>query len=55
MAEAVRQGQKEGSFVLGFAGAIAAYGGFVIPQAYKYSRTYARTISTEGFLSCCTK
>ncbi len=36
-AEAARQGQKEGSFVLGFAGAIAAYGGFVIPQAYKYS------------------
>lgn len=36
-AEAARQGQKEGSFVLGFAGAISAYGGFVIPQAYKYS------------------
>ena len=35
--EAVRQGQKEGAFVLGFAGAIAAYGGFIIPQAYKYS------------------
>jgi NNP family nitrate/nitrite transporter-like MFS transporter len=35
--EAARQGQKEGSFVLGFAGAIAAYGGFIIPQAYKYS------------------
>jgi hypothetical protein len=28
-----RQGQKDNSFVLGFAGAIAAYGGFVIPQA----------------------
>ena len=36
-AEAARQGQKDSSFVLGFAGAIAAYGGFVIPQAYKYS------------------
>ena len=36
-AEAARQGQKEGSFVLGFAGAIGAYGGFLIPQAYKYS------------------
>ncbi|CAA9453184.1 MAG: Nitrate/nitrite transporter [uncultured Rubrobacteraceae bacterium] len=37
VAEAARQGQRESSFVLGFAGAIAAYGGFVIPQAYKYS------------------
>ena len=36
-AEAARVGQKEGSFVLGFAGAIGAYGGFLIPQAYKYS------------------
>jgi len=36
-AEAARQGQKDSSFVLGFAGAIASYGGFVIPQAYKYS------------------
>jgi NNP family nitrate/nitrite transporter-like MFS transporter len=36
-AEAARLGQKEGSFVLGFAGAIGAYGGFLIPQAYKYS------------------
>lgn len=36
-AEAARQGQKDSSFVLGFARAIAAYGGFVIPQAYKYS------------------
>jgi MFS transporter, NNP family, nitrate/nitrite transporter len=35
--EAIRQGQKEGSFVIGFAGAIGAYGGFLIPQAYKYS------------------
>jgi NNP family nitrate/nitrite transporter-like MFS transporter len=34
-AEAARQGQKDSSFVLGFAGAIAAYGGFVIPQAHK--------------------
>lgn len=41
-AEATRVGQKEGSFVLGFAGAIGAYGGFFIPQAYKYS------ISTFG-------
>ncbi|MDP8952161.1 MAG: hypothetical protein M3N18_07990 [Actinomycetota bacterium] len=36
-AQAARLGQKEGSFVLGFAGAIGAYGGFLIPQAYKYS------------------
>ncbi|MCA1718365.1 MAG: nitrate/nitrite transporter, partial [Actinobacteria bacterium] len=36
-AEAIRLGQKEGSFVIGFAGAIGAYGGFFIPQAYKYS------------------
>jgi MFS transporter, NNP family, nitrate/nitrite transporter len=36
-AEAIRLGQKEGSFVIGFAGAIGAYGGFSIPQAYKYS------------------
>ncbi len=36
-AEAIRQGQKEGSFVIGFAGAIGAYGGFLIPQAYKAS------------------
>jgi NNP family nitrate/nitrite transporter-like MFS transporter len=36
-AEATRRGQKEASFVLGFAGAIGAYGGFLIPQAYKYS------------------
>jgi len=36
-AKAARLGQKEGSFVLGFAGAIGAYGGFLIPQAYKYS------------------
>jgi NNP family nitrate/nitrite transporter-like MFS transporter len=32
-AEAARQGQKDSSFVLGSTGAIAAYGGFVIPQA----------------------
>lgn len=30
-------GLKEGSFVLGFVGAIGAYGGFVIPQSYNYS------------------
>jgi MFS transporter, NNP family, nitrate/nitrite transporter len=36
-AEAIRLGQKEGSFVIGFARAIGAYGGFFIPQAYKYS------------------
>ncbi len=35
--EATRQGQKEGSFVIGFAGPVGAYGGFLIPQAYKYS------------------
>lgn len=33
-AEAIRQGLKESAFVLGFAGAIAAYGGFIIPRAY---------------------
>ncbi len=37
LTEARRQGLKESAFVIGFAGAIAAYGGFVIPQAYKYS------------------
>ena len=34
VAEATRQGLKESAFVLGFAGAIAAYGGFIIPRAY---------------------
>jgi len=33
-AEATRQGLKEAAFALGFAGAIAAYGGFIIPRAY---------------------
>nr|WP_228282312.1 hypothetical protein [Rubrobacter tropicus] len=33
-AEARRIGLKEGSFVLGFAGAIGAYGGFIIPRAF---------------------
>ena len=33
-AEAARLGLKEGSFVLGFAGAIGAYGGFIIPRAF---------------------
>jgi NNP family nitrate/nitrite transporter-like MFS transporter len=32
--EAAARGLKEGAFVLGFAGAIAAYGGFIIPRAY---------------------
>ena len=32
--EARRIGLKEGSFVLGFAGAIGAYGGFIIPRAF---------------------
>ena len=32
--EARRLGLKEGSFVLGFAGAIGAYGGFIIPRAF---------------------
>ncbi len=36
-AEARRRGLKEGAFAIGFIGAIAAYGGFIIPQAYKYS------------------
>lgn len=34
IAEARRQGLKESASVLGFAGAIAAYGGFIIPRAY---------------------
>jgi NNP family nitrate/nitrite transporter-like MFS transporter len=34
MAEAARRGLKESAFALGFAGAIAAYGGFIIPRAY---------------------
>jgi NNP family nitrate/nitrite transporter-like MFS transporter len=37
LAEARRRGLKEGAFAIGFIGAIAAYGGFIIPQAYKYS------------------
>ena len=31
VAEATRRGLKESAFALGFAGAIAAYGGFIIP------------------------
>lgn len=34
-AEVIRLGQKESSFALGFAGAIGAYGYFLIPQACK--------------------
>ncbi|MDQ3841002.1 MAG: hypothetical protein M3262_00400 [Actinomycetota bacterium] len=34
LAEARRQGLKESAFALGFAGAIATYGGFIIPRAY---------------------
>jgi len=37
VAEARRGGLKEAAFALGFAGAIAAYGGFIIPRAYGYS------------------
>ncbi|WP_119070173.1 MFS transporter [Rubrobacter indicoceani] len=37
MSRAREIGLKEGSFVIGFVGAIGAYGGFAIPQAYKYS------------------
>lgn len=37
MTEARKIGLKEGSFVIGFVGAIGAYGGFAIPQAYRYS------------------
>lgn len=37
LTEARKLGLKEGSFVIGFVGAIGAYGGFAIPQAYKYS------------------
>jgi MFS transporter, NNP family, nitrate/nitrite transporter len=53
-AEAARQRQKEGSFVLGFAGAIAAYGGFVIPQAYKYSigATGGPQTALISFIAC---
>ena len=34
VAEAKRQGLKEGAFALGFIGAVAAYGGFIIPRAF---------------------
>ena len=34
VAEARRQGLKEGAFALGFIGAVAAYGGFIIPRAF---------------------
>jgi len=34
LTEARCQGLKESAFALGFAGAIAAYGGFIIPRAY---------------------
>ena len=37
LAEARRHGLKEGAIAIGFIGAIAAYGGFIIPQSYKYS------------------
>lgn len=37
VAEARRKGLKEGAFAIGFIGAVAAYGGFLIPQAYKFS------------------
>ncbi len=39
VSEARRQGLKEGSFVIGFVGAIGAYGGFIIPQAFSGSIT----------------
>ncbi len=34
LAQAIRDGNKEGAAVLGFAGAIGAYGGFFIPKSY---------------------
>ncbi len=37
VAEARRRGLKQGAFAVGFAGAIGAYGGFFIPQAFKAS------------------
>lgn len=37
LALARHRGLKEGAFAIGFIGAIAAYGGFIIPQTYKYS------------------
>jgi NNP family nitrate/nitrite transporter-like MFS transporter len=40
--QAVKDGNKEGAAVLGFAGAIGAYGGFFIPKSYGTS------ISTTG-------
>jgi MFS transporter, NNP family, nitrate/nitrite transporter len=32
--EAVHRGLREAAFALGFAGAVAAYGGFIVPRAY---------------------
>ena len=32
--QALKEGNKEGAAVLGFAGAIGAYGGFFIPKSY---------------------
>jgi hypothetical protein len=37
VAEARRQGLKEGAFALGFIEAIAVYGGFIIPRAFEVS------------------
>jgi NNP family nitrate/nitrite transporter-like MFS transporter len=37
--QAVKDGNKEGAAVLGFAGAIGAYGGFFIPKSYGTSIT----------------
>jgi NNP family nitrate/nitrite transporter-like MFS transporter len=37
--QALKDGNKEGAAVLGFAGAIGAYGGFFIPKSYGTSIT----------------
>ena len=49
-AEARRLGLKEGSFVLGFAGAIGAYGRFLIPQAF--GRSVEATGGPQIALTC---
>jgi NNP family nitrate/nitrite transporter-like MFS transporter len=51
-------GQKEGSFGIGFVGAIGAYGGFLVSQAYKYSTStfgepQAALVTFVGFYVTC--
>jgi NNP family nitrate/nitrite transporter-like MFS transporter len=46
----VRDGNKEAAAVLGFTGAVGAYGGFFIPKSYGTS--IAMTGGPEGALYC---